>query len=94
MGAPLAGTWRHPRGLEATPRCMGSIVFEKKRTPRCMGALLPLKNAQVHPRDKNVDFSIKHVDFSLGKCRFEAHRGVLHYVLRRTVVILTKNVDF
>ena len=33
-------------------------------------------------------------DFSLEKCRFGAHRGVLHYVLRRKRVILTKNVNF
>ena len=25
----LADRWRHPRGRERAPRCMGSIVFEK-----------------------------------------------------------------
>ena len=25
----LADRWRHPRGPERAPRCMGSIVFEK-----------------------------------------------------------------
>ena len=25
----LADRWRHPRGQERAPRCMGSIVFEK-----------------------------------------------------------------
>ena len=34
---------------------------------------------------------VKNIDFSLEKCRFGAHRGVLHYVLRREMVILAKN---
>ena len=128
----LADRWRHPRGRERAPRCMGSIVFEKnerhaawerswpaagatpaaqnerhaaweslffkktsatlhgsapgrpqappnvpeaipaqhgnhffskKRTPRCMGALLPLKGAQDHPRQKNDVFASKMLIF-------------------------------
>ena len=39
-------------------------------------------------------FCIKNVDFSLEKCRFGAHRGVLHYVLRRQRAILRKNDNF
>ena len=39
-------------------------------------------------------FFIKNVDFSLEKCRFEATKGVLHYVLRRDLVIFAKNVNF
>ena len=39
-------------------------------------------------------FCIKNVDFSLEKCRFGAHRGVLHYVLRRKRVIFRKNDNF
>ena len=39
-------------------------------------------------------FFIKNVDFSLEKCRFGAHRGVLHYVLKRELALPRKNVDF
>ena len=39
-------------------------------------------------------FLVKNIDFSLEKCRFGAHRGVLHYVLRREMVILAKNDNF
>ena len=39
-------------------------------------------------------FFIKNVDFSLEKCRFGAHRGVLHYVLRRKRAMLRTNVNF
>ena len=39
-------------------------------------------------------FFIKNVDFSLEKCRFGAHRGVLHYVLRRKRAILRKKNNF
>ena len=42
----------------------------------------------------NISFVIKHVDFSLEKCRFGATKGVLHYVLRRKRVILRKNINF
>ena len=37
---------------------------------------------------------VKNIDFSLEKCRFGAHRGVLHYVLRRERVILATNDNF
>ena len=36
-------------------------------------------------------FFIKNVDFSLEKCRFGATKGVLHYVLKRDLVIFAKN---
>ena len=39
-------------------------------------------------------FFIKNVDFSLEKCRFEATKGVLHYVLRRDLVIFAKSNNF
>ena len=59
-----------------------------------MGALLPLKGAQDHPREKNDGVCIKNVDFSVEKCAFGATKGVLHYVLRRQIVILEKNNNF
>ena len=46
------------------------------------------------PPIEKVSFFIINVDFSLQKCRFGAHRGVLHYVLRRDLVIFAKNVNF
>ena len=39
-------------------------------------------------------FCIKNIDFSLEKCRFGATKGVLHYVLRRDLVIFAKNDHF
>ena len=39
-------------------------------------------------------FLIKHIDFSLEKCRFGATKGVLHYVLRRDFVIFAKSDNF
>ena len=39
-------------------------------------------------------FFIKNVDFSLEKCRFGAHRGVLHYVLKREWALPRKNGNF
>ena len=38
--------------------------------------------------------SIQNVDFLLEKCRFGAHRSVLHYVLRRKSMIVRKNDNF
>ena len=37
---------------------------------------------------------IKHIDFSLEKCRFGAKKGVSHYVLRRDFVIFEKSDNF
>ena len=37
---------------------------------------------------------IKNVDFSLEKCRFGTKKGLLHYVLRRDLVIFAKNDNF
>ena len=39
-------------------------------------------------------FLIKHIDFSLEKCRFGAKKSVSHYVLRRDLVIFAKNNNF
>ena len=39
-------------------------------------------------------FFIKNIDFSLEKCRFGAKKGVLHYVLRRDLVIFEKSDHF
>ena len=39
-------------------------------------------------------FLVKNIDFSLEKCRFGAHRGVLHYVLRRKRMIVRKHDHF
>ena len=39
-------------------------------------------------------FLIKNIDFSLEKCRFGAKKGLLHYVLRRDLVIFAKNDNF
>ena len=76
-------------------RCMGSvpvaemIASEARRRP-----------PQDHPKTKTrppiekVSFFIKNVDFSLEKCRFGAHRGVLHYVLMRERVTFRKNDHF
>ena len=66
-----------------------------------MGALLagPWRH-QTTPRPrqdrplKKYRFFIKNIDFSLEKCRFGAKKGVLHYVFRRKIVILTKNDNF
>ena len=60
------------------------------RAARCMGTLLAgPRRHQTTPRPrqdrplKKYHFLIKNIDFSLEKCRFGAHRGVLHYVLKR-----------
>ena len=39
---------------------------------------------------KKLVFFITNIDFSLEKCRFGAKKGVLHYVLRRNLVIVEK----
>ena len=39
-------------------------------------------------------FLIENVDSSMEKCRFGATKGVSHYVLRRQMAMLAKNVDF
>ena len=43
---------------------------------------------------KKYQLFIKNIDFSLEKCRFGANRGVLHYVLRRKMLILRKKYNF
>ena len=82
-----------PNVPEAIPAQHGNHFFSKKRTPRCMGALLPLKGAQDHPRQK-ITFLHQTYLSLLEKCRFGAHRGVLHYVLRRQRAILRKSGNF
>ena len=39
-------------------------------------------------------FWIQNLGFSLEKCIFGAHRGVLHYVLRRELALFGKNANF
>ena len=75
--------------------------FSEKRAPRCMRALpAGPRRHQTTPRPrqdrplKKYHFFTKNVDFSLEKCRFGAHRGVLHYVLRRERTVLEKKIDF
>ena len=41
-----------------------------------------------------VHFCHKNVYFSFEKCRFGATKGVLHYVLRREMMIFQKHVNF
>ena len=43
---------------------------------------------------KKYRLFIKNVSFSLEKCRFGAHRGVLHYVLNREWALPRKNGNF
>ena len=38
-------------------------------------------------------FSIKNINFSVEKCRFGATKGILHYVLRRDLVVFANNVN-
>jgi len=44
--------------------------------------------------DQKCCFVIKNVDLSLEKCRFAATKGVLHYVLRRDLVMFAENYNF
>ena len=37
---------------------------------------------------------IENIDFSLEKCKFADKKGVSHYVLKRKIVMLAKNVNF
>ena len=66
-----------------------------------MGALLAgPRRHQTTPRPrpdhplKKYRFFIQNVGFSLEKCRFGAHRGVLHYVLKREWALPCKNDNF
>ena len=43
---------------------------------------------------KKMFFFIKNIDFSVEKCRFGATKEVLHYVLRRDLVIFAKSYHF
>ena len=63
-------------------------MWERQRESLCEN-----ENSMSSFNQKNC-FAIKNVDCSLEKCRFGAHRGVLHYVLRRKRVILAKNDNF
>ena len=95
----------HPKTTPRPPRTSATLhgrhCFCKQRAPRCMGALLAgPRRHQTTPRPrqdrplKKYRFFIKNVGFSLEKCRFGAHRGVLHYVLKRKMVNLRKHVNF
>ena len=94
-------SWRHPRGPERAPRCMGSIVFEKNERHAAWERSWPApRRHQTTPRPrqdrplKKYRLFIKNVGFSLEKCRFGAHRGVLHYVLKREWALPRKNGNF
>ena len=63
-------------------------MWERQRESLCEN-----ENSMSSFNQKNC-FFIKNVDFSLEKCRFGATKGVLHYVLRRDVVIFAKNDHF
>ena len=101
MGVLLADSWRHPRGPERAPRCMGSIVFKKNERHAAWERSWPAPGATRPPPDPSPDrplkkyhFVIKNIDFSLEKCRFGAKKGVSHYVLRRDLVIFEKSDHF
>ena len=63
-------------------------MWERKRESLCEN-----ENSMSSFNPKSC-FLIKNPDFSLEKCRFGAKKGVLHYVFRRKMVILTKNDNF
>ena len=97
----LADRWRHPRGPERAPRCMGSIVFKKNERHAAWERSWPAPGAARPPPDPRQDrplkkyhFVIKNIGFSLEKCRFGAQKGVSHYVLRRKRDIFQKNTCF
>ena len=76
------------------PRAAWESIFFKK-TSATLHESAPA--AQGRPRSakrKKQRFFIKNVVFSLEKCRFGATKGVLHYVLRREMVIFKKNDHF
>ena len=66
-----------PNVPEAIPAQHGNHFFSKKRTPRCMGALLPLKGAQDHPRQKNDIFASKKLIFHWKNVGLE-HTGAFY----------------
>ena len=47
----LADRWRHPRGRERAPRCMGSIVFEKTERHAAWERSWPAPGATRPPQD-------------------------------------------
>ena len=63
-------------------------MWERQRESLCEN-----ENSMSSFNQKNC-FFIKHVDFSLEKCEFGAHKGVLHYVSRRELAILRKHDHF
>ena len=63
-------------------------MWERQRESLCEN-----ENSMSSFNQKSWFFN-KNIDFSLEKCRFGANRGVLHYVLRRKIVILRKKYNF
>ena len=61
--------------------------------PSKMDAKITPRPRQDRPLKKCRSF-IKNVSFSMEKCRFGAHRGVLHYVLKREWALPCKNSNF
>ena len=64
-------------------------MWERQRESLCEN-----DNSMSSFNQKHSFFSITNLDFSLEKCRFGATKGVLHYVLRRDLVIFAKNDNF
>ena len=63
-------------------------MWERQRESLCEN-----ENSMSTFHQKNC-FCIENIDFSLEKCRFGAKKGLLHYVLRRDLVIFAKNDHF
>ena len=59
-------------------------MWERQRESLCEN-----ENSMSSFNQKSCFFN-KNIDFSLDKCRFGAKKGVLHYVLRRDLVIFEK----
>ena len=103
-GTPKRRPRRHPgRRTGATPGDVQEApreAYRRRPGKRTGGAQGDVQEAsrrrpRRHPgRRTGGGFGIENIVFSLEKCRFGAHRGVLHYVLRRKRVILRKNDNF
>ena len=69
------------------PRAAWESFFFKKTNATLHGSAPAAQGRPRSPKRKKLRFCIKNIDFSLEKCRFGAHRGVLHYVFKRKIVI-------
>ena len=69
----LADRWRHSRGRERAPRCMGSIVFEKNERHAAWERSWPAPRATRPPQDQDKTKTrppIEKVEFLHQKCWF------------------------